>query len=381
MKKILLVDDEPGLLAVMRRVLQKHFSVETACGPIAGLESLKNWQEFSVVVSDMRMPDMNGIEFLMKVRELAPDIVRIMLTANVDQATAIQAVNKGNIFRFLNKPCSNEDLIDTLTASVRQHQLITAERDLLENTLRGSVKILTEILALADPIAFGQAQKVRDYMRELASALKVQDSWQFEVAALLSHIGTVTIPAELLSKSRQGQALTAEEEKIFGQVPAISGRLLSEISRFEEVSRILTYQSKHFDGSGEPAGKLTGTEIPLGARMLRFLCDLAELENDGKSRTTALTQLQTRTGWYDPHIVKAFNSANHHTAETASKPKLASPICFALLRIGHILRADVHIQDGTLIVASGNRVTPTLMERLRNFNMLSGIKEPVFVES
>jgi response regulator RpfG family c-di-GMP phosphodiesterase len=380
MKKILLVDDDPGLLAATKRSLQKYFSVQTACGPLEGLEALKNWQEFSVVVSDMRMPDMSGIEFLAKVKEIAPDVVRLMLTANVDQATAIQAVNKGNIFRFLNKPCALEDLIETLAAGVRQHQLITAERDLLENTLRGSVKILTEILALADPITFGQAQKARDYMRELAGALKVQDSWELEVAALLSHIGSVTIPAELVSKSRSGQPLTIEEQKIFRQIPAISGRLLSEIPRFEDVSKILLYQAKHFDGSGEPADKVSGADIPLGARMLKFLNDLAELEAEGKSRAVALTQMRDCAGWYDPRIVEAFTAASPRTTE-APKLKSPSPISFALLRVGHVLRADVYIRDGTLIVVSGNRITPTLMERLRNFNALSGVKEPIFVES
>src|SRR5690349_3314098 len=146
MKKILLVDDEPNLLSALQRGLRRQFTVETACGGSAGLTILEKWQDFAVVVADMQMPEMNGVQFLAKVRESAPDIVRMMLTGNADQATAMEAVNQGNIFRFLNKPCTVDRLADALNAGVRQHQLITAERDLLENTLRGSIKVLTDIL-------------------------------------------------------------------------------------------------------------------------------------------------------------------------------------------------------------------------------------------
>lgn len=380
MKKILLVDDEPGLLTVMQRSMQKHFSIETACGPLAGLEALKHWQDFSVVVSDMRMPEMTGIEFLSKVKEIAPDIVRIMLTANIDQGTAIEAVNKGSIFRFLNKPCTPDALAETLAAGVRQHQLLIAERDLLESTVRGSVKMLTEILALADPVDFGRAQKVRDYMRDLAAALNVQDTWEFEVAALLSHIGLVTIPAEAISKLRSGQELTHEEQRLFQQIPAISGRLLSEISRFENVSKILLYQKKHFDGSGDPRDEVAGSQIPLGSRMLGFLSDFVELESEGKSRAEVLGLLRRRAGNYDPRIIEAFGSVKPPETESLEGPKPPLSIRFALLRTGNVLRADVFTPDGVLICKAGNRITATLIERLRNFHRLSGIKEPILVD-
>src|SRR5690606_21232193 len=125
-----------------------------------GLALLGNGEGYAVVVADMQMPEMDGIEFLTRVKEIAPDIVRIMLTGNGDQITAIEAINKGSIFRFLSKPSAH--LVETLQEALRQHQLITAERELLENTLHGSIKMLSEILALAEPKLFGQAQWLRD---------------------------------------------------------------------------------------------------------------------------------------------------------------------------------------------------------------------------
>lgn len=382
MKKILLVDDEPNLLSALERALRNQFKFETATSGAAGLDALQKWQDYSVVVSDMRMPGMNGVEFLSRCRESAPDIVRIMLTGNADQGTAIEAINQGQIFSFINKPCPPEKLAKSLNAAVIHHQLITAERKLLEGTLRGSIKVLTEILALADPKSFGNAERVRNNMRQLAHALGVKDIWQLEIAAMLANIGFVTIPPEVVIKAQAGYPLTAREKEMFQRIPAIGGGLLAQIPRMEEVSRILIYQTKCFDGSGTPDDRVAGTAIPLGARMLRILYDLADLESRGKSRAAALDILRGRKGWYDPQILQVVGSPLHaatlaHTAP--AKRSVALP--FAQLRIGQILTADIETCDGILIVVAGNRITAALHERLRNFSHLSGIKEPVCVEA
>lgn len=382
-KKILLVDDEPNLLAALQRALRKQFSIEIACGGAAGLAALKEAPTaYSVVVSDMRMPEMNGVQFLAQVKEVAPYVVRMMLTGNADQTTAIEAINHGNIFRFLNKPCTPERLADAVMAGIRQHELITAERELLETTLRGSVKVLTEILALADPRAFGFAEMLRDNMRRLAEAMNVKETWELEVAAMLSGIGIVTIPPEVLLRSREGRPLSSEEQEMFRRIPAVGGTLLAQIPRLQGVSRMLTCQSKCFDGSGLPDEPLAGGAIPLGARMLKVLWDLAELEGRGKTHSSSLEQMRARSGWYDPEILDRVAALEQILALAQAAPvKPSQAISFRQLRVGHILRADVQTRDGILIVATGNRVTPALMERLRNFLQLSGIREPVYVEA
>ena len=212
MKKILFVDDEPNVLSALQRQLYNRYRVETAVGPQAGLAALANWRDYAVVVADMAMPEMNGVEFLTKVKELAPDIVRVMLTGYANQAIVIEAINHGNIFRFLNKPCSAESLVETLDASLRQNQLITAERDLLEKTFGGSLKVLTELLAMTDPRRFGNAETLRDNIRVLAEKLNIKVTWELEAAAMLSQIGSVTIPPELTLKVRLGHTLSANEK-------------------------------------------------------------------------------------------------------------------------------------------------------------------------
>ena len=381
MKKLLFVDDEPNVLAAFQRQLRRQFEIETASSGMDGLALLANDRAIAVVVADMRMPQMNGVEFLAKVKLLVPDVVRMMLTGNADQGTAIDAINEGHIFRFLNKPCPPEKLVEALEAGLRQHQLIMAERELLENTLSGSVKVLAEILSLTEPKSFGNAEAVRRDIRALAEHLKIKDAWQLDVAATLARIGQVSIPPEVTLKQRIGHALSPPEQDMLDRVPAVGSNLLAQIPRMEEVAKIILYQDKGFDGSGFPYEKVFGEHIPLGARILKVLFDLAEIEVQGVSRGAALEQLRARPGVYDPQILDAvaacFQTGLRHPDE-AKRPPVS--LTFASLRVGHLLVTDIQTRDGIMLVARGNRITPALIHRLRNFSSLSGIKEPIYVE-
>jgi DNA-binding NtrC family response regulator len=138
----------------MERQFRKQFEIRTAVGPVLGLQAIAEAGPFAVVVSDLRMPVMDGVEFLTRVRAISPDSVRVMLTGQADMDAAIAAVNQGNIFQFLTKPCPAATLTRALNSALEQHRLITAERELLEQTLRSSVGVLSEILSLVNPLGF-----------------------------------------------------------------------------------------------------------------------------------------------------------------------------------------------------------------------------------
>ncbi len=159
--RILLVDDEPHVLDGLRRRLRTEFAVDTAADPALALERIRNAGPYAVVLSDFQMPQMNGARFLAAARAASPDTSRILLTGQADLASAAAVVNEGGILRLLLKPAAREDLVDALRAGVDQYRLITAERDLLDNTLRGSVRALTEVLALANPALFARSTRLR----------------------------------------------------------------------------------------------------------------------------------------------------------------------------------------------------------------------------
>jgi YesN/AraC family two-component response regulator len=192
LEKILLADDEPAILQGYHRVLHREFQIDTAVGAAEALPKVQA-QPYAVVVSDMNMPGMDGVQLLAKIKMLAPNTIRVMLTGNAELETAMNAVNEGAIFRFLTKPCGKETLAKALTAGLVQYRLVNAEKELLEQTLRGSIQVLTEVLSLVNPAAFSRAVRIRKYVNHVVEALGLSNPWRFEVAAMMSQLGCVTL--------------------------------------------------------------------------------------------------------------------------------------------------------------------------------------------
>lgn len=378
--KVLCVDDDVNILAGFQRNLRKHFSIDIAEGGEQGLASIEQNGPYAVIVSDMQMPGMNGVQFLAKVEALCPDTIRIMLTGNADQQTAVEAVNKGHVFHFLTKPCLPETLALTLQAGIKQYRLLTAERELLEQTLNGSVKVLTDILAMTDPLTFGRSEALRDGVRTYLKANPIDQPWELEIAAMLSQIGMVTIPPEVVRKIRACLTLTGPELDILARVPEISSTLLANIPRLESVARIVLYQDKNFDGSGTPRDLLAGEEIPLGARILRVLSDLAALQLGGRSGASALAEMLACPGIYDPRILQS--AADCFGAPTEPGDPAARQVIEVTLKdlhVGHVLADKIETNDGIMIVGAGTLITPMMIEKLRNFAALNAIKQPILV--
>ena len=379
--RILLVDDDPNILNGYKRSLRKSFDVSTALGGREALEILTDNEAFPVVVSDMRMPEMDGIQFLEKVKEISKDTVRIMLTGNSDQETAMNAVNRGSIFRFLTKPCPNELMLETLETGIKQYELVTAERELLEKTLNGSVNLLTEILSLYLPEIFGQSIKKKSLIQDLATALNIPSFWELEVAAMLSPIGFVGIPAEIISKFQKSEDLSNDEKFILAEVPEVGAHLLSNIPRLEPVAQIILYQNKRYDGTGFPRNSVSGEEIPFGSRLLKILEDLIQIESNGAERGQAIQIMQNRKGWYDP---KAFDIISQTLLDNETPPEAQTITTLTLkvdeLQTGQILRSDAITIAGELLLSAGQRLTPLNIQRLRNYDKTIGIRQPVQVE-
>ena len=380
--KILFVDDEPNVLEAYQRNLRKRFAIDTATSGEQALGLMSQHGPYAVVVADMQMPGMNGIEFLIRAQQRAPDSVRLMLTGNADQKTAVEAVNMGHVYQFLTKPCPPEMLAMALDNAIRQHQLITAERELLEKTLNGSINMLTGILASAEPLSFGRGERLRDYMRAFARSLNMSHTWELELAAMLSQIGYVTIPPKLLEKMRLGSDLTLAEKNVLTRIPEIGANLLKNIPRLESVARIVLHQSKNYDGSGFPVDGVAADEIPIGSRILKVLSDLTELEASGLPKRKALEQMQSRSGCYDAQVLDSTFACFdiYLSAPTAVKAAIKA-ITLKQLTIGHVLSSNVETKDGVLIVCAGTKVSQMALEKLRNFDEIQGIKEPIHIET
>ena len=360
--RVLFVDDEPDLLAaIVRNLRSEHFDVLTAPGGAAALQMLRESGPFAVIVSDLRMPEMDGVTLLQTARKLFPDTVRVLFTGQPDMERAIAAVNEGEIFRFMTKPCARVPMALMLKSAVQQYQLVTAERVLLEQTLHGCIKALTEILALTNPLAFGRASRLRQAMNSLVSALKIPVNWHLEVAAMLSQIGSVLLSPATLEKVYLKEPLSEVEEDTLRRLPELVEEILDNIPRLEPVREILRYQDKHFNGSGFPADGIAGEAIPWGARALKVILDLDTLESEGHAVSLCFDTLRGRVGWYDPAILEAM--AEFRKSEPRAEVR---ELPITRLQAGMILAQDVRTTKGILFIARGQEVTSSLQAKLRN---------------
>ena len=372
-RRILLVDDDLNILQGFKRQLRKRFHIETAPGGKEGLEAVVKGGPFAVIVSDMQMPEMDGIQFLNTVRQVAPDSVRMMLTGNADQKTAMDAVNDGHIFRFLTKPCSPEAFTKALEAGIEQYRLITAERELLSKTLSGSVSVLTEVLSLVNPAAFGHAASVRRLASQICREMQVDNAWEIEVAAMLSQVGCVTVPETTLAKLSSGAPVSAEELRTYQGHPRVGSNLISKIPRLKGVAEIIAYQQKRFDGSGVPNDGKQADQIPFGGRVLKLVIDVVQLISAEQSTDDVWAAVHDREGWYDPSLVDALAAV------------LDIEYVIKAVEIKHLeenMTLDEHVvtRSGDLLLARGQEVTLSLRERLTTFATTGrGVREPIRV--
>jgi response regulator RpfG family c-di-GMP phosphodiesterase len=352
--RLLCVDDEPMVLEALRDVLRRSFDVRIESNPVEALAMLRREPKgYAVVLSDMRMPEMPGSVFLREARRCAPTAVRMLLTGYADSAAAAQAVNDGQIFRFLTKPCEPAELKRACAGALAKHRMEVAERELLEQTLHGAILALTEVLSLASPAAFGRSSRLKELTGALARASDSGDAWEIEVASMLVNLGAVTLPEATADKLHTGAALSSEEVGMAARVPAITGRILSSIPRLEGVREIIAQHTRRFDSG----------PLPEGARMLRIAADYVTLENEGAEAFLALETMRGRDGVYDPELLERF--ARSVGVRTHSL-KIAE-VRLAGLEAGMRLVHDARASDGRLLIARGNIVTPELLERLGNF--------------
>jgi response regulator RpfG family c-di-GMP phosphodiesterase len=380
LERILFVDDEANILSGFERQLHNRYQLDTALSGDLALEALKTKGPYAVIVSDMRMPGMDGIQLLQKTREIVPDTVRIMLTGNGDVQTAINAVNEGNVFRFLTKPCAPEMLEKALRAGFQQHQLITAERELLEKTLHGSIRMLIEMLSIVAPESFGHAEKLRGAVNAVSQKIGIPESWEIEVAALVCQIGLVTVPPAVVENARAGRPMNPVEQKMMSNVPEVGRRLLVNVPRLEKVAEIVEFQSKHFDGTGCPENDVAGQDIPIGSRILKVVNDLLQIENLGVGRAKAFAIMKRREGWYDPDILSA--SSECHLPDTERNPlEPVQVVSIGDLQPGMVLAKDFMSSNGTLLVSAGSRLSETVIARIRNVESYFGTTEKFYIES
>lgn len=372
-ERVLFVDDEPAVLDGYSRLLNKHFAIDTAVGGAAGLQKveLRRVDPYAVVVSDLRMPEMDGAGFLARVKAESPDTTRIALTGYADIQMAMNAVNEGEVFRFLTKPCDKEVMSKTLTAAIVQHRLVIAERELLEQTLTGVTNVLTEVLNIVNPAAFSRAIRVRGYIQHMVKKLRIEGGWKFEIAATMSQLGCVTLDAETIEAMNGGRELSDEEKKLVTAHPAVAGELLCQIPRLETVSKMIAKQD-----SVLPAGTAGDDSDPvlMGARMLKVALAYDRLLTSGKGHQSSLDWLRAKSHEFDQHFVEVLTDLAGGVPPAAVRPCRISD-----LKSGMVIQEDIRANNGILVAPKGQSLTYPWLIRLKNFWLRQAIVGTVMI--
>ncbi len=350
---ILCVDDEPNILSALKRLFRSAgYQIHTAQSGKDGLWVLEE-NAVDVVISDMRMPEMDGAAFLEKVTQRWPNTVRILLTGQADLTSTVNAVNKGGIYRYVSKPWEDNDLKLTIKSGLETKYLEQERRrlekltyqqneqlmelnsrledkvtertneleqamgflDAAHNSLKESyalaIKVFANLIEAREPGLAGHARRVGDLSQRFAMHIGMgeHDAQDILYAGILHDIGKIALRDELLVKPIE--SLSATELDEVSKHPVIAQGVLMALDPLQGAGNIIHSHHERYDGSGYP-GRLAGDAIPVGARVLSIVNDYDSLQLgtvDGKnySDTEALAWIKSRAArYYDPELVKQF---------------------------------------------------------------------------
>jgi len=356
--RVLCVDDDAFMLSILSRTIGVDYEVLTSSGGAEALQLIENSDPIEVVVSDHRMPGLSGAQFLQAVRDQHPQMVRILLTGETEIIEAVDAMNHAGLFRFLLKPSTRAVLLDTLRAAVAQYQLQVAERELLQKTLIGTMRALSDVLAIANPTAFGHVSRIQELALGVAKQLKLPEQWPLEFASVAAQLGHIALPERTLSRLYAGDTLSPAESVQVAQSALVAERMLKRIPRLDPVVDILSRLA---------AGRTTDdsrTPESIGAEILRVVSAYGAVERATASRDTAIHRLRAQAGRFDPEVLKALTELLGF--EDGEDETIEVPI--GRVCVDMIVAEDLRTRTGVLLVTKGYRVSESFVARLGNFN-------------
>lgn len=353
---ILVVDDEAHVRLALGRTLGSEYEVLLAEDGSEALDLLAT-NEVAVVVSDMRMPGMDGAAFFEKAKELYPRTVRVLLTGFADMESATRSINEGAVFRFLSKPIHPTELRRVIGEAIDYHELLEAENRLLSQTLAGAIDVLNQVLEIVSPVAFGRASRIQKVVKHMSRELPIPSPWKIETAAILSQLGCVSLSPELLERVYGKAQLSSEESERFDKHPGIAASLLSNVPRLEDVASIIGKHLTIVDTLPPKNGRV-GND--LAAEVLWVADQYDRLANTGMGHGAAKSAIGREIRSLSPGVFDALMSL-----KPPSRDEAVLSITLKELTPGMVFLDDVREARGTLILAAGHVATSVSVNRLK----------------
>lgn len=412
---VLVVDDEEVVLVSLRDTLSREgYHVTTAANAVDALARLKE-QSFSVVITDQQMPILTGLEFLAQVKQMQPDATRILITAVLSLATVIDAINKGEIYRFIVKPWLREELLVTVKNAAQRYELICKNQMLqlatmsmnekltrvnrelesqvaqvaeqkeeleranasLNQNLQHSVELCLKTMQTFYPTLGTQARRVYEICRALARGLDLpaDDRRTLEICSWLHDIGLVGVPRQLIKRwEERASDLTEAEQALVHQHPVLGAELADFGHPIKNVAPVIRAHHERFDGTGYPDG-LAGDQIPWLARLLAVAVAYAESPLNGPATIEWIKQ--GRGTAFDPDAVRALLRC----LPQATVPARQREVLLSELKPGMVLARGIYTGHGLLLIPDGQRLTETFIDKINHHNRVDPISQSLLVYS
>lgn len=309
---ILAVDDELDNLQLLKRTLRRNYHITTACCGEEAIEILKE-NSFDLIISDHKMPGMDGTELLKYIYENYPETIRLLITAYTDVPILIDAINTGKIYRYIKKPWSPEEVVNVVEKAFEANKLNNENKKLVQDfkeLFSGTINAITEALDAKDSYTFGRSKRVSFYSIRIAQEMNLSDVElsKVELAGLLHDIGMIGVSETILNKPEK---LTEEEFNSVKKHVEQGVKILEDIKQLESVVNIIKYHHERYDGNGYPY-QIKEEEIPLGARIIAVADAFDGMTSDrpyrkGMAVEKALNIIKENTGsQFDPQVVEVF---------------------------------------------------------------------------
>lgn len=412
---ILIVDDEPVVLSALKETLERERFHVVACSSPRKALAILSEQDFSVIISDQKMPEMLGLDFLVESRRIRPAASRILITAVLSLPTVVDAINRGEIFRFVAKPWLREELIATVRNAIQRHELITHNQELTEETIRLNLELTTanqsleakvadlehkhrqldaanteltsrfehslelcrRILTAYDPILGGQAKVLVEFANKMAETEHFTDAERHALrsAAWLCDLGLIGVPRELLRSFRQRpNEISQRERSMLHHHPIYSQTLASLVDARPDVGETIRHHHERWDGTGYPDG-LAGKSIPWTARCLAVAVGFVE---SGQRKQAASDAIMAQSGAaFDPEAVRLFLKVTH----LVNLPRQVREILLDELEAGMVLATGIYSPHGLLLVGEGQTLGPGIIAKIHSHNEITPLNQRLLVFS
>ncbi|UCD39016.1 MAG: response regulator [Fidelibacterota bacterium] len=379
---ILVIDDEEKFRGLMFDLLERNLPqvriAETSNGA-EGLEAMKT-ESFDCVILDYKMPHKNGLQVLTEAREAGIEVPIIIMTGAGDEQIAVELMKAGASDYLPKQDLTGDAISRTIRSAVAlrksEQKREQAERELLEKTLIGAVTTLIDILGLVNPIALTRAARIKRYVHLMATHLELPDSWQFELAAILSQIGFVLIPPDLLTRSYEGSQLSEAELRMLETPPGIASTLISRIPRLESIAQIIEAVQQPYHGETVNEMIRSGDTAVLGGHILNVAIEFDRLVEQGMDMEAILEQLRLRQVTYDPELFAALGSLKLDVKDLKVKS-----VGVRDLKVGMEFSEDVFTGDGTLLATKDQEITLPMLRRLHTYAEGVGVLEPIWIKT